>query len=289
MLKLGKKFSKEDYRKSLINIKSKLTANQVKMLNHQYDAPDKTISATELTNLMGYRKFGAVNLQYGKIGRFLSEYFEFTPPTRKNGTPRWWMLIANGIPSKMDENFKWIMHPELAMALKELGWIKSQNNLEKFEEILDSTPNNKVRSTFIKLFSDESARRQVLANFIELIEHAHSMGSDTWGVHSLPKKIRLLVGRLIVATIQKDCIWIALGKNSLEKSTDKNEVLNESESWQWDTGVFREYKVIPTKNGYFSPNHSPEIWSIVKEFNFKVIEKSAIKFKKLYKKKSKIT
>ncbi|MBD3339546.1 MAG: hypothetical protein GF353_10580 [Candidatus Lokiarchaeota archaeon] len=101
----------------------------------------------------------------------------------------------------------------------------------------------------------------------------------------LDDRIRLLIGNLIVFTIQKGIIWLALDKELLNDLEEARTKLENSRNWKWDNEDYPEYSKIPSKNGYYNPSedHS-KISSIISEFHFEFIEKVSKKYEKLNKK-----
>lgn len=75
-----------------------------------------------------------------------------------------------------------------------------------------------------------------LSLFLQALNKANSYGNNKWGVHYRSYGIRLLVGSLIVFTIHKNGIWLALDKQLLDGEKDKRNSLDKSELWQWDDG-----------------------------------------------------
>jgi hypothetical protein len=87
------------------------------MLQAHYNAPQHTITATQLTQALGYESFPAANLQYGLFAK------------RVRKVLNWWhypdihICIFTAFDHRNGE-WHWIMHPELAVALEELGWVE---------------------------------------------------------------------------------------------------------------------------------------------------------------------
>lgn len=90
--------------------------NQKRMLRAHYNAPEHTITATQLAHALGYKSFAPANLHYGKFAERIRQAL------------RWWhypdihICIFNTFLYRNDE-WHWIMHPELAEALEKLGWV----------------------------------------------------------------------------------------------------------------------------------------------------------------------
>jgi hypothetical protein len=89
------------------------------LLEEHYRAPAHTVTARSLAWSVGYDHYGAVNLQYGILARKICEIL---------GSPRlkYHVLIVAEFASPEDDprgEILWVMRPELARALEELGWV----------------------------------------------------------------------------------------------------------------------------------------------------------------------
>jgi 5-methylcytosine-specific restriction protein A len=141
-----------------------------------------------------------------------------------------------------------------------------------------------VKSIIGSLHPQEEKRKLCLKMFAEAINQANSRGSDKWGTYYRPDKVRLLVGNLIVFTIESECVWLALDKQLLESSEKYQHLLKESNSWQWDKVDYPAYSQVPSKNGYFIPSEDHlEIWPVIRSLHFEFIDKVATKYEQLKK------
>ena len=110
-------FSVAEYIHGLHAIRRRMNQKQYEILRAQYSAPNRTATASQLAKAIGYLNFGGVNLQYGKLGRLLSDELGRLPKRRGNGTYSWWRVLSSGFSS--NSSFLWTMHPALATALSE--------------------------------------------------------------------------------------------------------------------------------------------------------------------------
>jgi hypothetical protein len=115
-----------------------LHPNYEAMLRAHLRAPDHLISASRLADAAGYANYNAANLHYGRLGYLIAQEIGFSPPKRSNGDPIWTCAIARGpetdpefpdtsleeaLLRSMDEpNFEWQMRPQVAEALRALGY-----------------------------------------------------------------------------------------------------------------------------------------------------------------------
>ncbi len=77
-------------------------------------------------------------------------------------------------------------------------------------------------------------------------------------VHLDSKHLRLLAGRLIVLTMERDRLWISTGPSH-------SSILSALPSWRWDVEDYPEYRRVPSRNGYYSQDFDsgddwPAIW-----------------------------
>ena len=113
----------EEFAESLSRIRP--SDAQWEMLFAHYKAPNRQLSATQLSEAAGYGSFTAANSQYGALGRKLSEDLEFeTPLHYDDGRPFWTsVLTLDNVPATDEDtgHFKHTMREEVARALEILG------------------------------------------------------------------------------------------------------------------------------------------------------------------------
>ena len=98
-----------------------LSEKQIAMLAYHYRAPNHTISMGQLAEAMGYKKFNAANLHYGKLAARIGELLGLAEDEYGDNIN----ILAN--PSHDKNNighFQWEMKAELVLALEQLGWVK---------------------------------------------------------------------------------------------------------------------------------------------------------------------
>lgn len=97
-----------------------LNDGQRAMLRAQYLASDRTMTATELAVVAGYRSYSGANLQYGKMGRLLREALDYNEAGAAS------YVLSLFYPPQSVGNPEWlfVMHDKVARALKELGWFR---------------------------------------------------------------------------------------------------------------------------------------------------------------------
>lgn len=139
-----------------------------------------------------------------------------------------------------------------------------------------------VRKVIHSLLPDAKTRRLCLEAFGETVSYANSLGNEKWGAYYERGKVRLLVGSLIVFTLEPGCAWLALDQELLEKSQELSSFLESTEDWKWDDHDYPRYKKVPSRNGFYVPSDKHEdVWGVIKQLHFEFISKTAEKYEKL--------
>ena len=92
-----------------------ITDAQLEMLRRHYHAQDRTITATAMATAQGYHHYSEANSVYGRLGRLVGKSLEYNPMKERLGT-----LVTF---ENRNNECHWIMRPEVAAALEELGWV----------------------------------------------------------------------------------------------------------------------------------------------------------------------
>ena len=104
------------------SIEKRLSDGQRAMLKAHVHAPDRTLTATELAAAAGYENYSAANLQYGFVGKWLYEELLCPLLKQEDGTNIYTSALASGLDDgKAEDQLRWVMKPEVAAALEELG------------------------------------------------------------------------------------------------------------------------------------------------------------------------
>jgi uncharacterized protein YPO0396 len=99
-----------------------LSAAQVAMLQANYRAPERTITADELAKVAGFKNHNAANLQYGLVGKAIHELTRCELQKDGNGAVLMTSAIAIGLDkASEDGQFRWKLRDDVASALKALG------------------------------------------------------------------------------------------------------------------------------------------------------------------------
>lgn len=168
------KWSEQLGNKETINSHLKYTANDyikafqqqmispyhLRMLQAHYHAPNKMLTATQMSKIMGYQNFNAANLHYGKLGKIIGNNLGWSP------LPVTTLHVLAEF-EKPEREWFWIMRPEVAEALEKLGWIDSEQHIIP-EEIYpkETLYEGSVKSITINAYERNSvAREKCILNY----------------------------------------------------------------------------------------------------------------------------
>lgn len=118
--KLSKVPSTAEYIVGLTTIQSRMNKIQLQLLQEQYHAPQRTVTATQLAELTGI-SYRVVNSQYGRLGHLFCDAIGFDPSKYIDDKYWWWSVWSIGYETR-DQGYLWEMHQEVALALELLGW-----------------------------------------------------------------------------------------------------------------------------------------------------------------------
>lgn len=111
--------SAEQYASALKAIK--MNAGQRAMLKCHYEAPNRTITYTELATAAGKEDHQVANSQYGKLGAAIGKHTGFElPMAPKRGKPFYSGSIGIDAPRGPNHEYRLMMHHELAKAIEML-------------------------------------------------------------------------------------------------------------------------------------------------------------------------
>lgn len=102
-------------------IESEWSKKQIKLLRVHYTSLNKTVTSTELGELSGFGPYQTVNKAYGSMAnRFLELMGQ---KDRYSYHIRIFALLWEFRGLCANEKVVWTMHPQVAEALEELGWV----------------------------------------------------------------------------------------------------------------------------------------------------------------------
>lgn len=112
--------SPESYASAFVQLGT-VSEQQLRLLRLHYSAPERTISATEMANAAGYGHYSVVNSQYGRLAGLVGDQLRYKPTEEQLGA-----LVT--FKKRLGE-WNWIMRPQVAAALEQLGWVEGAASL----------------------------------------------------------------------------------------------------------------------------------------------------------------
>ncbi|KAA3658122.1 MAG: HNH endonuclease [Chloroflexi bacterium] len=152
----------EDYKLALTNLKGALSATDLRILKANYESDKHTITATKLANRVGFANFAASNLRYGLLARKFCEFFQIQPN-------QYLSILVNF--KKIENEWHWIMRPELVSAIRELELFRNYiqpnilQDLEEQKDTYDSIPGKTTRKAITESRIGQGKFRADLINY----------------------------------------------------------------------------------------------------------------------------
>ena len=128
--------------------------HQMRMLQAHYHALNRTVTATQMAKAVGYPKYTASNLHYGTLASHIGKLIGWQPLPKQAV----FVLVTFGRP---DGEWQWIMRPEVAQALEQLGWVDTE--LPVIPEEVDKATlfyEGSVRNITVNAYERNSAARE---------------------------------------------------------------------------------------------------------------------------------
>ena len=98
-----------------------ITDKQKLMLKAHFDAPNRSITYTQLAEAAGYQDYEVANRQYGQLGRDLGEAVDFTFADSETRPGKKFYSSSIGMRNSYTTGeFQLVMHHELSKAIEDL-------------------------------------------------------------------------------------------------------------------------------------------------------------------------
>ena len=105
-------------------LESRITPKQRRMLELHHAAPGRVMSSTRLAEEAGFASFNAANLQYGSLAGEVCKQLAVSLETELG------ILVTFVHPgAASNEHWLWVMRPNVAQALEDLGWVPRVSHL----------------------------------------------------------------------------------------------------------------------------------------------------------------
>jgi predicted HNH restriction endonuclease len=112
-------FTEFEYHEALRTLE--LSTLQGEMLSALHMAGERGQSPRELAELLGMASYTPLNSALGRLGHTIAEFLGGLPAQRKDGSYRWWRVLAEGF-HVQGRGFVWSLHPQVRAALAGLHW-----------------------------------------------------------------------------------------------------------------------------------------------------------------------
>ena len=127
--------TRSEYKVALLEIEPYISKEQRKMLGAHFNSHGVTTTATHLAAAAPYSSYVEANNYYGKLGRMLGEalgkkfeFVEYVEGGGQNTLLRSAISIASHYGEPGTGHNQLVMHHELWLALKELGWFSTPDS-----------------------------------------------------------------------------------------------------------------------------------------------------------------
>ena len=109
--------SAKAFRAAFLALEPRLTVTRRKILEVHYRALGRQLTMTQIAHAVGWKSFSSANSHYGRLAKLVGEQVEFRHPSCHLAT-----LCTFLRPEEKGDHWLIIMRPEVAGALKALGW-----------------------------------------------------------------------------------------------------------------------------------------------------------------------
>jgi hypothetical protein len=107
----------QEYKRAFEAISDEITNNQLAMLRVHYQAPDHTVTATNLARAINFPNYSSINLQYGKFAGKLCVYLKVHPDIKVE-------VLVEFSPKEPGQDIMWPLRENVVKALKQLKWFE---------------------------------------------------------------------------------------------------------------------------------------------------------------------
>ena len=128
------------------------------ILSQHYHAPNRDITATKLSQALGYQKFIAANLHYGTLARKIGDKVNIHPDMALN------LLVTF---ERINGEWHWQMRPELATALEHLGWVEDKKNISNDIESEETEKNQNIIDDIDRIYKDPKIKETEKKRLVE--------------------------------------------------------------------------------------------------------------------------
>jgi hypothetical protein len=149
---------------------SKIIKNGFLMLKAHYRSPEWKISAERLAKAAGYPSYSTGNEQYGSFAHQICDLLDHKPEMWIDGEGGWTFALCTASNDKDQRgHFQWVLRPEVADALEQLGLVEKTDYPDAFTDIANAASTveslaEKDRDVYTKARIGQGMFRQSLIN-----------------------------------------------------------------------------------------------------------------------------
>ena len=107
----------EDYRNAFIALGAEMTETRRKLLRVHYRFYHHQATSSQLAEAMGWKSFSSANVHYGRLAQLVGEQMGFKIDGAYSN-----VLCTFLSPQEPGDHWLTIMRPQVAEALRQLGW-----------------------------------------------------------------------------------------------------------------------------------------------------------------------
>src|SRR3954462_13069423 len=113
--------SAKAYRAAFLALEPRLTGTRRRILEVHYRALDRQLTMTQIAQAVGWKSYSSANSHYGRLAKLVGDQVGFRQRSCHLAT-----LCTFIRPEEKGDHWLIIMRPEVAAALKSLGWFDSR-------------------------------------------------------------------------------------------------------------------------------------------------------------------
>ena len=108
------------YRTAFLALESQMTPTRRRILEVHYRALDRQLTMTQIAEAVGWKSYSSANSHYGRLAKLVGEQVGFRLRSCHLAS-----LCTFVRPEEKGDHWLIIMRPEVAEALKSLGWFEA--------------------------------------------------------------------------------------------------------------------------------------------------------------------
>jgi hypothetical protein len=211
---IGEWFSQAEYVNALRQIETQISPKQRAMLIAHAEAPGQIMSVFELAAAGGSTRDNLTYSLYGRLGHLLGDVLEPDFANSSDRPPIWTHYIGEDFRPSPGAPVSWLMHPELAAALEELGWARLAREASPFHDIeyaeseLAEEPTTIRQALVMSRVGQGVFRAQLLTYWmgcavtgIRVTEALRASHIKPWSVSTNQERLDHFNGLLLVGTL----------------------------------------------------------------------------------------